>query len=220
MSPEPILSALGPAFSDWLNDLDFRTGTPLGESNQGEVRRFQFQESDLAIKAPRGRGLMRWLRLKSLRREHRIYQQLAGVVGFPHCYGLFHDRYLVLQYIAGSDFRHADLPDRGAFFEQLLNSIQAMHERSIAHGDLKRKDNLRVDTAGRPVIIDLGTAVCRRQDHGMISRKLFDFVRQTDLNAWIKLKYGRYTDIPSDDARLLHRSWVEQALSRWWPGRR
>lgn len=221
MSPEPSSSNLVPALADWLKSLDFRSGETLGESNQGEVRRFRFKGFDLAIKTPKGRGLARWLRLKSLRREHRIYQVLEGVAGFPHCYGLFHDRYLVLEFISGSDFRHAGLPDRGAFFGQLLTTIEAMHERGIAHGDLKRKDNLRVDPSGRPVIIDLGTAVRRKEKgQGSINRKLFAFIRQTDLNAWIKLKYGRYHDIPGEDAKLLRRSRLEQGLSRWWPGRR
>ncbi len=220
MPSKPSSPTIDPTFPDWLQNLNFRTGAPLGESNQGEVRRFQFNGFDLAIKAPKGRGLLRWLRLKSLRREHRVYKQLAGIDGLPRCYGLFHDRYLVLQYIGGDDFRHADLPDREAFFARLLTTIEAMHERGIAHGDLKRKDNLRVDAAGRPVVLDFGTAVWHKPGKGPVSRRLFDFIRQTDLNAWIKLKYGRYHDISEDDARLLNRSWLERALSRWWPGRR
>lgn len=220
MWPEPLSSELEPALADWLQDLDFQTGEPLGESNQGEVRRFQFNGCDLAIKAPKGYGPMRWLRQKSLRHEHGIYKKLGGVAGFPRCYGLFQNGLLVLEYIRGSDFRQADLPDREAFFAQLLAAIQTMHERGIAHGDLKRKDNLRVDPAGLPVIIDLGTAVRRKPGRTFINQTLFEFIRQTDLNAWIKLKYGRYHDIPQQDAHLLQRTWLEKGLSRWWPGRR
>jgi serine/threonine protein kinase len=206
--------------ASWLKTLDFSRGEALGTSNQGEVRRFRFDALDLAVKAPKGRGLPRWLRLQSLRREYEVYRQLEGVPGFARCYGLFHDRFLVLDFIAGSDFRNAELPDRAVFFDRLLESIRAMHQHGIAHGDLKRKDNLRVSETGSPVILDLGTAVRRKPGGGLLNRRLFDFIRQTDLNAWIKLKYGRYSDIPAEDADLLRRSRLERSLSRWWPGRR
>ncbi|HMA99315.1 MAG TPA: hypothetical protein VKO38_07690 [Wenzhouxiangella sp.] len=206
--------------STWLETLDFSRGTALGASNQGEVRRFQIDGLDLAIKVPKGTGLLRWLRLQSLRREYRIYRQLDGMSGFARCHGLFHDHFLVLDYIPGSDFRNASLSDHSAFFEQLLEIIQAMHQRGIAHGDLKRKDNLRVSENGSPVILDLGTAVRLKPGRRLINHRLFSFICQTDLNAWVKLKYGRYSGIPAEDAHLLRRSRLERSLSRWWPGRR
>ncbi|MEE4639501.1 MAG: hypothetical protein V2J42_12265 [Wenzhouxiangella sp.] len=204
----------------WLENLDFDSGASLGQSNQGEVRRFRFKGQDLAIKTPSGRGPLRWLRLQSLRREYRTYRELQGLTGFARCHGLFGHRYLVLDYIEGADFRHAALPDRTAFFDQLLNVIQAMHGRGIAHGDLKRKDNLRVSTDGQPVILDLGTAIRCKPAGSSLNRRLFEFIRQTDLNAWVKLKYGRYEAIAPEDQRYLRRSGLERALSRWWPGRR
>jgi serine/threonine protein kinase len=215
----PILPSEAELIS-WLENLDFASGQPLGQSNQGEVRRFRFKGKDLAIKAPNGHGLLRWLRLQSLRREYRTYLQLQGLSGFAHCHGLFADRYLVLDYISGADFRHAELTDQDAFFRQLLEVIQAMHGRGVAHGDLKRKDNLRVSTNGQAVILDLGTAVRRKTDGGPLNRRLFEFIRQTDLNAWVKLKYGRYEAVAPEDQHYLRRSGLERALSQWWPGRR
>lgn len=204
----------------WLESLDFGSGQALGKSNQGEVRRFRFSGQDLAIKTPSGRGLLRWLRLQSLRREYRTYRQLAGVRGFAHCHGLFQDRYLVLDYIEGEDFRNADLPNPARFFDQLLETIQAMHDRGVAHGDLKRKDNLRVTGTGEPIILDLGTAMRRKPGGGIVNHRLFEFIRQTDLNAWVKLKYGSYQDIAAKDQRYLKRSRLERWLSRLRPGAR
>lgn len=213
-------SGLTEALAGWLEELDFSSGEALGKSNQGEVRRFRFQTLDLAIKTPQGKGFAGWLSLQSLRREHRIYKRLNGVDGFPRCHGLYQDRYLVLDYINGCGFRQATPADRETFFEHLLSSIQKMHDRGVAHGDLKRKDNLRVDREGRPFIIDLGTAVLRKPGRAPFNRILFKFVAQTDLNAWVKLKHGRYHDLPDKDQRWLRRSWLERGLSRWWPGRR
>ncbi|NDY94985.1 hypothetical protein [Wenzhouxiangella limi] len=220
MPSSPAPSSSDPELAAWLEGLDFASGQSLGRSNQGEVRRFRFRNQDLAIKAPSGRGPLRWLRLQSLRREYRSYRQLAGLAGFPRCHGLFGDRYLVLDYIEGTDFRHAVLPEGQAFFDRLLGIIQAMHARGIAHGDLKRKDNLRVAANGEPVILDLGTAVRCKSGSGALRRRLFAFIRQTDLNAWVKLKYGRYENVAPEDRVYLRRSWLERWLSRWWPGRR
>ncbi|MEE4295207.1 MAG: hypothetical protein V2J20_01155 [Wenzhouxiangella sp.] len=213
-------SELTEALADWLETVDFSSGEALGNSNQGEVRRFRFKNLDLAIKAPKGSGPAGWLSLQSLRREHRTYGRLNGLQGFPRCHGLYHNRYLVLDYIDGCGFRHAAPANREAFFAQLLDSIQAMHDQGVAHGDLKRKDNLRVDREGKPFIIDLGTAVLRKPGSAPVNRALFKFIAQTDLNAWVKLKHGRYHDLPAADQELLRRSWLERGLSRWWPGRR
>lgn len=203
--------------AEFCTDLDFSTGVSLGRSNQGEVRRFNHPEFDLAIKTPNGSGPLRWLRLQSLRREYRTYQRLAGVPGFARCHGLFEGDLLVLDYIEGENFRRSQIADPQAFFAELLQVIQAMHGRGVAHGDLKRKDNLRIDSHGRPVILDLGTAVLRQDNAGWLNRRLFDFACQTDLNAWVKLKHGGYTEVPAEDLRYLKRSGLERTLS-WLRG--
>lgn len=212
MREDPATGADGQQIADFCACLAFDSGEPLGKSNQGEVRRFRCGDLDLAIKAPSGSGPLKWLRLQSLRREYRTYRRLDGLPGFARCHGLFKDQYLVLDYIRGEDFRRARLDDADSFFVKLLDSILAMHARGVAHGDLKRKDNLRIDSAGRPVILDLGTAVLRRDDGGWINRRLFEFARQTDLNAWIKLKYGGYRGVAPEDRRYLRRSRLERAL--------
>ena len=199
---------------DRLRGLDFNTGEILGKSNQGEVRRFRLDERDLAIKTPKGRRLSWRLGQATLRREHRAYQRLTGLTGFAPCHGLFDDRYLALDYIDGAPFRDADIDNRERFFEQLLSVIEAMHAAGVAHGDLKRKDNLRVDSEQRPVILDLGAAVLRRNGFHPLNRRLFDFIRQTDLNAWIKLKYGGYDNVSDNDLNRLRRSGLERLLSR------
>ena len=193
--------------------VDFSAGITLGRSNQGEVRRFSADGLDLAIKTPSGSGPLKWLRRQSLLREYRTYRQLEGLDCFARCHGLFEGRFLVLDYVDGEDFRHDRLNDVEGFFSDLLLGIQAMHARGVAHGDLKRKSNLRIDQCGKPVILDLGTAVLRREQPGWLNRRIFEFARQTDLNAWVKLKYGGYAGVSSHDQRYLKRSRLERALS-------
>jgi predicted Ser/Thr protein kinase len=205
-----------PALADRIASLDFQQGEPLEVSNQGEVRRFQLEGLDLAIKQPKG-GRMAWaLRAATLRHEHRVYQRLAGLTGIPACHGLFDGDRLALDFIAGQPFRGAAVPSLGEdFFDALLALIRAMHARGVAHGDLKRKSNLLIDTQGQPVILDFGTATLRKPGWRPINNRLFDLIRQTDINAWIKLKYGGYDGVSPADQRLLRRTGVERMLSRW-----
>ncbi len=199
---------------DLLAELDFCHGQLLGASNQGEVRRFQLNGHDLAIKAPKGRGLIWHARRAGLRHEYCAYQRIQGVPGLPVCHGFFQQRWLVLDYVAGTPFREFPLADHEQFFQRLLEIIQAMHARGVAHGDLKRKDNLLVDRSGNPVIVDLGAATLSKPGRHPLNHRLFNFMRQTDLNAWIKLKYGGYEDISADDRVVLKRSALERALTR------
>ena len=218
MSDAPAAQEQHERIAEFCAAMDFSGGMTLGRSNQGEVRRFSADGLDLAIKTPSGSGPLKWLRRQSLLREYRTYRRLEGLDGFARCHGLFEGRFLVLDYIYGEDFRRDRLNNAEDFFSELLRSIQAMHARGVAHGDLKRKSNLRIDRFGKPVILDLGTAVLRREQPGWLNRRIFEFARQTDLNAWVKLKYGGYTNVSAEDRHYLKRSSLERSLS-WLRGR-
>jgi predicted Ser/Thr protein kinase len=200
--------------ADRIRRLRLADGVLLARSNQGEVRRFDLDGRALVIKSPRGRGLTRRLSQIAIRREFQAYQRLEGLPGFPECFGLVDNERLALEFIDGADFRQADLPDPEQFFAELLESILAMHERGVAHGDLKRKKNLLVDADGRPVILDLGTATLTRPGFHPFRQRLFEFIRQTDLNAWIKLKYDGYDGVSEADQAWLQRSGLERLLGR------
>lgn len=189
-------------------------GRPVSRSNQGVVVRVACDGADLAVKTPVGNPLAWKLRQMSLVREFHAYERLAGIPGIPRCHGLVDRRWLALEFIDGRPFRDAEPADRDAFFDSLLTTIRAMHERGVAHGDLKRKSNLMVDADGRPVILDLGAALVRRPGRHPLNRRLFEFLRQTDLNAWIKLKYGGYDGVSDTDRPLLRRSRLERLLGR------
>ncbi|MFN2334010.1 MAG: hypothetical protein ABR550_06240 [Wenzhouxiangellaceae bacterium] len=184
----------------------------ISASNQGRVFRLQLDGYRLAVKTPAGSGLKAVANRIGLKREHQAYRRLDGLDGFAHCFGLFENRWLVLDFVSGTPFRDADLTTD--WFESLLVSIRAMHQRGVAHGDLKRKSNLLVGAAGEPVILDLGASLIRRPGFHPLNRAMFNVLRQTDLNAWIKLKYGGYHSIAPRDRELLRRSLFERLLSR------
>ena len=206
------MSSPSAAIASIVNQQTLTDALVLARSNQGLVYRLSAGNRQFAVKAAAGRGPLLAANRHTLRREHRAYRRLAGVAGIPQCHGLLEDRWLVLDFIEGEAFRNA-LPGP-EFFARLLETIQAMHARGVAHGDLKRKSNLMVDTQGRPVLLDFGAATILRPGWHPVNRRLFDFMRQTDLNAWVKLKYGGYEGVSNADGALLRRSWLERVLSR------
>jgi predicted Ser/Thr protein kinase len=211
---------------DRLADLGLKTlhdaiargeGRVLGRGYQATVELYSTPQGDVVVKRAHGSGPLGPLYRHLLRREHAVYEQLAGVPGVPRTYGLIDGKHLALEYIAGPSLRmheHA-LSDRNAFFAALLETLRAMHAAGVAHADLKRKANIIVGPGERPWLIDFGIAA--RRGTSSLARAWFEHQAQADYNAWIKLKYGRRiepTEVSSvlspDDATLYRPLWIER----------
>lgn len=193
----------------------------LATSNQGTVLRYDRDGHDLVLKTAMGRGAVLRARRATLDREYGAYRRLEGVPGVPRCHGMLDGRYLVLQYVRGTPYREAVIEDRQRWFGLLLETLQACHERGVAHGDLKRKSNLLAGDDGRPWIIDFGLTVVRRDGFHPINHRLFAFFRQLDLNAWVKHKYqGRFDEVSEADRRYFHDTLIERVTrrQRQWRG--
>lgn len=188
---------------------------------QGNVRICDIGENKVLIKSAAGRGIAAWLNRWLLRREYRIYGRLAGVMGVPHCHGFFMGRYLVLQHIESLTLRNATIRDRSAFFAEMFKIIETIHERGVAHGDLKRRDNILVTDNSHPCLVDFGVSVFRKPGFRPLNHFWHGFARQHDLNAWLKHKYNRrLEDMSPEDAeyyrplrierlaRLVKRAWT------------
>jgi len=186
----------------------------LAESNQGLILRVDFDGVRLAVKTPRGRGIAWHARRFSLRREFQAYRRVEGLPGFPRCIGLYGGAHLVLEYVDGALLRHASPAEPEAFFDALRVTIEGMHDRGVAHGDLKSRQNVMVAATGHPMIIDLGTAIVRRPGWHPLNRWMFNYLRQIDRNGWVKLKYGSYDRADELDRRLVRRSRIER-INNW-----
>ena len=205
--PEPVLI-------EALKHLQQTLPQPLATSNQGVIYPLDVDGCAMVVKTLPPASRLNVVHLRALQREYRAYQCLQGLRGFARCHGLFEQRWLLLERIDGTPFREAALRSEDRFFDHLFDNIQAMHERGVAHGDLKRKANLMVDPQMQPVLLDFGAAVIRKPGFHPLNQRLFSFMRQTDLNAWVKLKYGGYSNLSAEDAARLKRSWLERGLSR------
>jgi len=138
------------------------------------------------------------------------------VPGIPVCHGLVAGRYLVLDYLAAVPYRRAEIADRDEWFRRLYETIRTMHGRGVAHGDLKRKANLFAGEGGQPWILDFGTAYLRRPGFHPVNHALFDYLAQTDRNAWAKHKYhGDYAKAAAAESGILRYSRLEAAASAW-----
>jgi predicted Ser/Thr protein kinase len=208
------------ALIEWI-EARTRAGDPAHASGyQGAVYLYESRGRRLVVKAVTGGGVAGWLRRCMLRREYRAYGRLSGFAGSPRCYGLIDGRYLVLERIDGVSLRSGRIEDRRAYFDTLLEHVQELHRRGVAHADLKRKDNLLVIDGRLPCLVDFGTAFVRKTGFAPVNHYLFEHARRLDFNAWAKLKYqGRMEEISPEDRAYYRRTALEivaRALKRAW----
>lgn len=185
----------------------------IANGYQGSVYFYNSGKHRLIIKHAKGL-VFKWVRQAMIRREHKIYERLQGLRGIPRCYGLLRGQYLLLEHIDAPTVRHILLKDRETFLEKLLQVILTMHERGVVHGDLKRKDNILVLNREEPYLVDFAMAVARKSRLRLFNRFVFSFWRKLDLNAWLKLKYGREFAGMSEQDRAYYRPTFIEHLSR------
>lgn len=170
--------------------------------HQGNVYLGTIDGLRVAVKAASGNRLTRPLRCWLLRREHAVYRRLEGLTGIPRCLGLVAGQYLVIERIDGCVYREATIRDRDRFFRRFFEILESMHARGVAHGDLMRKDNILVTGDSEPVLIDFGLSAIRLDGFHPVNHAVYRFLRQHDINAWLKHKYRRrWTQMTPDDAR-------------------
>ena len=209
--PWELASPSEDALVRWIEDSLASGSHRLAQGYQGQTLLYQDRNLRLVIKAPSGRGLMRWLSRFMLRREARVYALLKNLPAVPRCYGLLRNRYLVLEYIEGVSMRHAEIDDRESFFTELLNTIQALHARGIAHSDLQKKENLLVIGRRHPCLLDFGAAVVWKSGFAPFNHMHYRFAQRLDFNQWAKLKYrGRFEQMSEADRPYYRRSMLEK----------
>lgn len=226
-------------FEQWLTDNAAAGGIPLGRGYQASTELFRTPVGTFVVKKARGPWPWRRLGEAAIRREREIYRRIAGVPGVPRCLGLLGSRMLVLEHVDGGTFRSRErgIEDWQRFFDRLLETIRGLHAAGVAHGDLKRKDNILVAADERPYVVDFGVASVERRSSVPGANAVFRWMRQYDYNAWVKLKYRRRTDAlaPEDAAlyaptaterfaRIVRVAWQKLTLRRLrrrlWPRRR
>jgi predicted Ser/Thr protein kinase len=136
--------------------------------------------------APRGvivrATLGRWIAA----REARAYRQLEGHPSVPRFRGWIDPLAFAVEYRPGqrlSRARAPSLPDD--FVPKLEAALAGMHERGVAHLDLRHRSNVLAAPDGEPVLIDFGSAVCFAPG-GVGARVLLPLLARIDRGALAK----------------------------------
>lgn len=102
---------------------------------------------------------MRWLGRLLAARERGFMERLRGVAGVPAGLGAIRVAGAVVPtavartFVDGHALGPAERVD-DAFFPGLVAILAEVHRRGIAHVDLHKRENILVDDAGRPQLID------------------------------------------------------------------
>ncbi len=211
-----VRDAEGGDIRNWLMTHGACDATLLAKGYQSWVYLCQTPFGKVVIKRAHPAPVMRWLGRMALSHEQRIYERLTDIPGVPRSFGMLDDENLALEHIEGESLRQVQhrLADRDRFFALLRQTIDAMHDAGVAHGDLKRKYNILVGPDERPYVIDFGVARAWKQPDSRFGRWLYLWLRQTDDNAWIKMKYQRRLDALSEEDRVLYRPLLLERIAR------
>jgi serine/threonine protein kinase len=81
----------------------------------------------------------------------------------------------------------------------------------VAHGDLKKKDNILVVDGRNPCLIDFGVAIIRKERFAPLNHYLYNLFKRFDYNAWAKLKYtDQKGGMDEADLQYVHRTMIER----------
>ena len=187
----------------------------LGRGYQGNTYIFAEYGRRLVIKTPQGKGPAAFIRRQMIANEFKVYSRLSGMEGIPICHGLLDKRYLVLEFVDGVPIKDSPLNDRPYFSRVLLRLIKEMHQAGVAHGDLKKKDNILVVNGRHPILLDFGVAVIRKRGLAPINHFLFNLFKKFDFNAYIKVKYRKRWDRINEDDRQYYQRTLIEKMAGW-----
>jgi hypothetical protein len=151
----------------------------------------------------------RWL----VGRECAALEAAQGVPGVPRLVARLSPYALAVEHVGRSIavMEPDELPP--SLWPDLERLIDALHQRGIAHADLKTLENILVDEQGVVHVVDFNSAVLSA---GPLQRFLFRHLSADDKRAIIKAKLELQPELVSDQelAFLGQRSWLERFFRR------
>lgn len=137
-------------------------------------------------------------------REFRNLRRLQGLDGVPRLYGRIGGEALLMEHLQARRLPRdgEPLPDP-ALFDRLKTLIGELHERGVAHGDLRRM-NILMDEGSRPYLIDFETAVTAKPGiGGVLTRFGFRRMARVDDLAVVRIKSEFFPDRVTAEERAL-----------------
>jgi hypothetical protein len=145
--------------------------------------------------APVGSVPLSWLGRRMARHEMRLLQTLGDLKGVPKLAGQVTvngcqlNNAVARDYIEGHPLGNRENVNE-SFFPSLSALLRAMHSRKIAYVDLHKRENILVNEAGEPFLIDFQISVAwpRR----LVAGPLFTLLRRSDeyhlMKHWARLR--------------------------------
>ncbi len=122
-------------------------------------------------------------------REARALRLLNGVHGVPELVSRPTPRSILMQRLNAVPVLKCERkPDWESYFQALQRLVDAMHERGMAHCDLRSPHNMLIDSHDVPWVVDFAGAWLRGARWNLPSRWLFRQLAQVDHSAIRKMK--------------------------------
>lgn len=96
---------------------------------------------------------MSWVGRWLCDRELDVYRAADGLPGVPRCLGRWGETGLLHAFVEGHPLQKGEAVN-DEFFPLLERLIDELHRRDIAYVDLEKRENILVDSVGRPSLID------------------------------------------------------------------
>lgn len=125
---------------------------------------------------------MAWLGRLLADRERHFHARLAGVVGIPAHLGPVRARGIEMPHAFARQFIEGDVLDHRRrvdddFFPRFTRLLAEVHARDVAHVDLHKRENVLVDRAGRPWLIDFQISFSLPVRHPLLAAPLRGLLR-------------------------------------------
>jgi serine/threonine protein kinase len=98
-------------------------------------------------------------------RERKAYGMLTDLEGIPRYYRSIDGLALILEEIPGRNIEGLEKEKRlpKEFFDELRKLVERIHERGLAHCDLKRAPNILLGYDGKPSIVDWSASIFKTE---------------------------------------------------------
>lgn len=143
-----------------------------------------------------------WCRLAA-GREIKVYEKLRGMEGVPQLICTLGNYGFVMEWLDARTLPVTKMRDLLGleFFDRLNGTVNEMHRRGVAHGDLRRRNILR-GLDGMPKLIDFETAV--HADQGADKGWLFRAISNIDNITVLKIRARYFPDsITPEEQQML-----------------
>ncbi len=142
-----------------------------------------------------------WCRIAASR-EIRVYEKLRGMHGVPQLICTLGHHGFIMEWLDARPLPRTKMRDILGleFFTHLSRLVDQMHERGVAHGDLRRRNILR-GLDGLPRLIDFETAV--HASDSADGGHVFKAVCQVDHITVLKIRARYFPDSVTEDERRI-----------------